>query len=120
MPLRKELIVCRRDLDETQVALEVSSTTVQSLQEGLARARKQASTSAESSRLDLMAAEERAGRLANRLEEETQRRRECEDAADRCLRAEKEAQELRKEVGSLAVTISVVCSGVLLIFKFWK
>jgi hypothetical protein len=92
------LQISRRDLEEAQVAIEVSSNTVQTQMEALNRVRKQAQATSDSCRLDVMTAEEGRDRLAGRLEVEIGNRRLCEDKAGGCDQAVAEAESLRAEV----------------------
>jgi hypothetical protein len=98
MPLRKQVQGLERSLHEVQVQLELSNDTLGAQGAELSRQRKQSSAAQESSRLDLLAAEERADRLSTRLQVEMVKRQEREVQAARCDEALNDAETMRKEV----------------------
>lgn len=100
IPLRHELFVTKKQLEEVHIALEMNTTSLQTQQEVLARTRKQAHTTAESMRLDQRVAEEHIAKLSTRLESEIEKRRVCEDKAERYDAVQAENLKLRQEVSS--------------------
>lgn len=116
IPLRRELFVAKKQLEEVHIALEMNTTSLQTQQEVLARTRKHAQTAAESTRLDQRVAEEHMAKLSARLESEIAKRRECEDKAERCDTVQAENLKLRQEVSlpppalSSSVSCDALCS----------
>lgn len=96
LPLKREILVTKKQLEELHVALEMNTTSLQTQQEVLSRTKKQAQTAAETSRLDQMVAEDRIAKLITKLEAEIEKRKECEEKANRY--DEVENLKLRQEV----------------------
>jgi hypothetical protein len=98
VPLRHDLFVAKKQVEELRLALELSSTSLQTQQEVLARTRRQMQTAAETSRLDQLVAEEQSAKLSSRLGAEIAKRKECEEKAALCDTVQSDNAALRQEV----------------------
>lgn len=88
----------KRQLEETQIALEVNTISLQTQQELVAKTRKQSNVTNETYKVDLLVAEENIENLKVRLDAEIKKRQESQSKADKHDELERENIAMRHEV----------------------